>query len=53
MAGAAVHALNGFFAQAGGYEYAVSSARPPPASRSRVPVASSLDHALGHAVNRN
>ncbi|WP_217252475.1 DoxX family protein [Streptomyces sp. AC602_WCS936] len=54
MAGAAaVHAPNGFFAQAGGYEYAVSLGLTAAGLAVSGPGRYSLDHALGHAVNRN
>ncbi|MZG17613.1 RpiR family transcriptional regulator, partial [Streptomyces sp. SID5914] len=54
MAGAAaVHAPNGFFAQAGGYEYAVSLGLTAAGLAVSGPGRLSLDHALGHAVNRN
>ncbi|AJP01780.1 DoxX family protein [Streptomyces leeuwenhoekii] len=53
MAGAAaVHAPNGFFAQAGGYEYAVSLGLTAAGLAVTGPGRLSLDHALGHAVNR-
>ncbi|ANJ07232.1 DoxX family protein [Streptomyces sp. BPPL-273] len=50
---AAVHAPNGFFAQAGGYEYAASLALTATGLAVAGPGRLSLDHALGHAVNRN
>ncbi|MFE0799025.1 DoxX family protein [Streptomyces sp. NPDC058812] len=50
---AAVHAPNGFFAQAGGYEYAVSLGLTAAGLAVTGPGRLSLDHALGHAVNRN
>ncbi|GAA5214940.1 DoxX family membrane protein [Streptomyces thinghirensis] len=50
---AAVHAPNGFFAQAGGYEYAVSLGLTAAGLAVTGPGHLSLDHALGHAVNRN
>ncbi|CAM5293610.1 hypothetical protein SVIOM342S_10295 [Streptomyces violaceorubidus] len=54
MAGAAaVHAPNGFFAQSGGYEYAVSLGLTAAGLAVSGPGRLSLDHALGHAVNRN
>ncbi|MFD4348040.1 DoxX family protein [Streptomyces coelicoflavus] len=54
MAGtAAVHAPNGFFAQAGGYEYAASLGLTAAGLAVSGPGRLSLDHALGHAVNRN
>ncbi|NEC73960.1 DoxX family protein, partial [Streptomyces rochei] len=54
MAGAAaVHAPNGFFAQAGGYEYAVSLGLTAAGLAVSGPGRFSLDHLLGHAVNRN
>ncbi|MFV0136301.1 DoxX family protein [Streptomyces sp. HMX87] len=53
MAGAAaVHTPNGFFAQAGGYEYAVSLGLTAAGLAVTGPGRLSLDHALGHAVNR-
>ncbi|MFF9904634.1 DoxX family protein [Streptomyces olivaceus] len=54
MAGAAaVHAPNGFFAQSGGYEYAASLGLTAAGLAITGPGRLSLDHALGHAVNRN
>ncbi|WP_217142530.1 DoxX family protein [Streptomyces sp. AC627_RSS907] len=54
MAGAAaVHAPNGFFAQAGGYEYAVSLGLTAAGLAVTGPGRLSLDQVLGHAVNRN
>ncbi|MFJ8541930.1 DoxX family protein [Streptomyces sp. NPDC093586] len=54
MAGAAaVHAPNGFFAQSGGYEYAASLGLTATGLAVTGPGRLSLDHALGHAVNRN
>ncbi|GHB35254.1 RpiR family transcriptional regulator [Streptomyces viridiviolaceus] len=50
---AAVHAPSGFFAQAGGYEYAASLALTATGLAVTGPGRLSLDHALGHAVNRN
>ncbi len=53
MAGAAaVHAPAGFFAQAGGYEYAVSLGLTAAGLAVTGPGRLSVDHALGHAVNR-
>jgi putative oxidoreductase len=53
MAGAtAVHAPNGFFAAGGGYEYAASLALTAAGLAITGPGRLSLDHALGHAVNR-
>lgn len=53
MAGAsAVHVPNGFFAQSGGYEYAASLALTGASLAITGPGRLSLDHALGHAVNR-
>ncbi|MFE1858388.1 DoxX family protein [Streptomyces anandii] len=53
MAGAAaVHAPNGFFAQTGGYEYAASLGLTSAGLAVTGPGRLSLDHALGHAVNR-
>ncbi|WP_405839410.1 DoxX family membrane protein [Streptomyces sp. NBC_01518] len=49
---AAVHAPNGFFAAAGGYEYAASLALTAAGLAVTGPGRLSLDHALGHAVNR-
>ncbi|MGX9889648.1 DoxX family protein [Streptomyces sp. NPDC002276] len=54
MAGAtAVHAPNGFFAAGGGYEYAASLALTAAGLAITGPGRISLDHTLGHAVNRN
>ncbi|CAM5294769.1 DoxX family protein [Streptomyces fumanus] len=50
---AAVHAPNGFFAQEGGYEYAASLALTATGLAVTGPGRLSLDHVLGHAVNRN
>ncbi|MFD5451362.1 DoxX family protein [Streptomyces sp. NPDC003470] len=50
---AAVHAPNGFFAQAGGYEYAASLGLTAAGLAVTGPGRLSVDHALGHAVNRN
>ncbi|MEG3626408.1 DoxX family protein [Streptomyces poriticola] len=53
MAGAAaVHAPNGFFARAGGYEYAASLGLTAAGLAVTGPGRYSLDHALGHTVNR-
>ncbi|MET9252881.1 DoxX family protein [Streptomyces sp. NPDC048182] len=53
MAGAAaVHTPNGFFAQSGGYEYAAYLALTSTALAVAGPGRLSLDHALGHTVNR-
>ncbi|MFI6032829.1 DoxX family protein [Streptomyces sp. NPDC051315] len=53
MAGAsAVHVPSGFFAQSGGYEYAASLGLTGAALAITGPGRLSLDHALGHAVNR-
>jgi putative oxidoreductase len=53
MAGAAaVHAPNGFFAQGGGYEYAASLGLASAGLAVAGPGRLSVDHALGHAVNR-
>lgn len=53
MAGAAsVHAPNGFFAQGGGYEYAATLGLTAAGLAVTGPGRLSLDHALGHAVNR-
>ena len=53
MAGAAaVHAPNGFFNASGGYEYAASLGLAGGGPRGDGPGPLSLDHALGHAVNR-
>ncbi|MFD0314572.1 DoxX family protein [Streptomyces flavalbus] len=49
---AAVHAPNGFFAQSGGYEYAASLALAATGIAIAGPGRLSLDHALGHTVNR-
>ncbi|MET9776067.1 DoxX family membrane protein [Streptomyces sp. NPDC006367] len=50
---AAVHTPNGFFAQSGGYEYAASLGLTAAGLAVTGPGRLSLDHALGHAVNRN
>ncbi|MGX4692517.1 DoxX family protein [Streptomyces sp. JNUCC 63] len=53
MAGAAaLHAPNGFFAQGGGYEYAVSLGLTSSSLAITGPGRLSVDHAFGHAVNR-
>jgi len=53
MVGAAtVSRPNGFFAAAGGYEYAASLALTAAGLAITGPGRVSLDHALGHAVNR-
>ncbi|MFI0516192.1 putative oxidoreductase [Streptomyces canus] len=53
MAGAsAVHAPNGFFNAGGGYEYAASLGLTAAGLAVTGPGRLSLDHALGHAVNR-
>ncbi|MFE0452293.1 DoxX family protein [Streptomyces sp. NPDC058914] len=53
MAGAsAVHVPNGFFAQSGGYEHAASLGLTGAALAIAGPGRLSLDHALGHTVNR-
>ncbi|MEU6475509.1 DoxX family membrane protein [Streptomyces sp. NPDC047017] len=53
MAGAAaVHTPHGFFAQSGGYEYAASLGLTTCGLAVSGPGRLSLDHALGHAVNR-
>ncbi|WP_406377859.1 DoxX family membrane protein [Streptomyces sp. NBC_00197] len=53
MAGAAaVHVPNGFFAQSGGYEYAASLGLAAAGLAVTGPGRLSVDHALGHAVNR-
>ncbi|OIK29462.1 DoxX family protein [Streptomyces malaysiense] len=53
MAGAAaVHAPNGFFAQAGGYEYAATLGLATVGLAITGPGRLSLDHALGHVLNR-
>ncbi|MFI6403016.1 DoxX family membrane protein [Streptomyces sp. NPDC050548] len=49
---AAVSKPNGFFAAAGGYEYAASLALTAAGLAVTGPGRLSLDHALGHAVNR-
>ncbi|MFL4950820.1 DoxX family protein [Streptomyces sp. MMS24-I31] len=49
---AAVHAPNGFFAQSGGYEYAASLGLTAAGLAVTGPGRLSLDHALGHSVNR-
>ncbi|MEU9191179.1 DoxX family membrane protein [Streptomyces sp. NPDC048484] len=54
MAGAAaVHTPNGFFAQSGGYEHAASLGLMATGLAIAGPGRISLDHALGHTVNRN
>ncbi|MFF8318443.1 DoxX family protein [Streptomyces bobili] len=54
MAGAsAVHVPNGFFAQSGGYEYAASLGLTTAGLAVTGPGRLSLDHAMGHTVNRN
>ncbi|MEZ3178133.1 DoxX family membrane protein [Streptomyces pimonensis] len=54
MAGAsAVHTPNGFFNQEGGFEYAASLGLTAAGLAVTGPGRLSLDHALGHAVNRN
>ncbi|WP_149549383.1 DoxX family protein [Streptomyces marokkonensis] len=54
MAGAsAVHAPNGFFNQEGGFEYAASLGLTAAGLAVAGPGRLSLDHALGHTVNRN
>ncbi|MFD7708054.1 DoxX family protein [Streptomyces sp. NPDC059785] len=50
---AAVHAPNGFFAQSGGYEYAATLGLTAAGLAVTGPGRLSLDHAVGHAVNRN
>ncbi|MET7688380.1 DoxX family membrane protein [Streptomyces sp. NPDC005483] len=53
MAGAsAVHAPNGFFNAGGGYEYAASLGLTAAGLAVTGPGRISLDHALGHTVNR-
>ncbi|WP_406329422.1 DoxX family protein [Streptomyces sp. NBC_00203] len=53
MAGAAaVHMPNGFFAQGGGYEYAASLGLTAAGLAVTGPGRLSLDHLLGHTVNR-
>ncbi|MFE3030965.1 DoxX family protein [Streptomyces canus] len=53
MAGAAaVHAPNGFFNAGGGYEYAASLGLTAAGLAVTGPGRLSLDHALGHTVNR-
>ncbi len=53
MAGAAaVHTPNGFFNQGGGYEYAATLGLTAAGLAVTGPGRYSLDHALGHAVNR-
>ncbi|MFF7329028.1 DoxX family protein [Streptomyces sp. NPDC090306] len=53
MAGAAaVHVPNGFFAQSGGFEYAGFLGLAAAGLAVTGPGRLSLDHALGHAVNR-
>ncbi|MBT3149484.1 DoxX family protein [Streptomyces sp. CHD11] len=54
MAGAsAVHAPNGFFNQEGGFEYAASLGLTAAGLAVTGPGRLSLDHVLGHTVNRN
>lgn len=54
MAGAsAVHAPNGFFNQEGGFEYAASLGLTAAGLAVAGPGRLSLDHALGHTVDRN
>ncbi|KOT39166.1 RpiR family transcriptional regulator [Streptomyces caelestis] len=54
MAGAsAVHTPNGFFNQEGGFEYAASLGLTAAGLAVAGPGRLSLDHVLGHAVNRN
>ncbi|MFJ8935726.1 DoxX family protein [Streptomyces sp. NPDC102365] len=54
MAGAsAVHAPNGFFAMSGGYEHAASLGLTAAGLAVTGPGRISLDHVLGHTVNRN
>jgi putative oxidoreductase len=54
MAGAAaVHTPNGFFNQGGGYEYAASLGLTAAGLAVAGPGRLSVDHALGHAVNRS
>lgn len=48
----AMHAPNGFFAQQGGFEYPAAIALAASALALTGPGAISLDHALGHALNR-
>lgn len=48
----ATHAPNGFFAQQGGFEYPAAIALAASALALTGPGAISLDHALGHALNR-
>ncbi|MFJ7147986.1 DoxX family protein [Streptomyces sp. NPDC100445] len=50
---AAVHVPNGFFAQEGGYEYAVSLGLVGAGLAVTGPGRLSLDHALGHALDRD
>ncbi|WP_030421621.1 DoxX family protein [Streptomyces sp. SCSIO 75703] len=53
MAGAAaVHTPHGFFAQSGGYEYAASLGLTSAGLAVTGPGRLSVDHALGHSVNR-
>ena len=49
---AAVHVPNGFFAQGGGYEHAASLSLAAAGLAITGPGRLSLDHALGHAVDR-
>ncbi|MGW6013706.1 DoxX family protein [Streptomyces sp. NPDC055210] len=54
MAGAsALHTPNGFFAQSGGYEHAASLGLTAAGLAVTGPGRISLDHALGHTVDRN
>ncbi|GHD21606.1 RpiR family transcriptional regulator [Streptomyces violarus] len=54
MAGAAaVHTPNGFFNQGGGYEYAATLGLTAAGLAITGPGRLSLDHVLGHAVNRS
>ncbi|MYS89543.1 MULTISPECIES: DoxX family membrane protein [Streptomyces] len=54
MAGAAaVHTPNGFFNQGGGYEYAAALGLTAAGLAVTGPGRLSLDHVLGHAVNRS
>jgi putative oxidoreductase len=50
---AAVHTPNGFFNASGGYEYAAALGLTAAGLAVTGPGRLSLDHALGHAVNRN
>lgn len=47
-----MHAPNGFFAQEGGYEYAVSLGLTATGLAIAGPGRFSLDHLLGHALNQ-